>query len=86
MDLAQLGLALKREYHELVAGAAAGAKVQRKVGGGAQRLRGPAQESLGCRNLEIAADHRRAIGALLGPLADDDAQGVTRAAAGAAAT
>jgi hypothetical protein len=86
MDLAQLGLALKREYRELVAGAAPGAQVQRQVGGGAQRLRRSAQESLSGRDLEIAANHRRAVGALFGPLADDDAQGMARAAAATAAT
>ena len=35
-------------------------------------------------DLEVAADHRRAVGALLGALADDDPQGVVGAAAPAA--
>ena len=84
-DLAQLGLALQREDGELVLGAAAGAQVEREEGLALQRFRGAAEQALGGGDLEVAAEDRRAVGALLGSLADVDPQRAVGAAAGAAA-
>src|SRR5688572_21678570 len=80
-DLSKLVLALPREDVELVARAAAAAQDQRDVGPWALRLRRAAQQPAGGDDLEVAAHHRRAVGALLGALADRDLEGARRAAA-----